>query len=146
MPVYVITARVRSTRKGNIYTWECLSVHIAGRGVPHPRSWEGGTPSQVWVGRVPHLRSRWVPWPGLDDGGYPGYPPRLEMGYPPRPGMGYPLLRPGMGYPPHLEWGTPPDMGQGTPPQTGQHSEHLLRGGRYASCVNAGGLSCELVK
>ena len=23
----LITARVRSTREGNIYTWECLSVH-----------------------------------------------------------------------------------------------------------------------
>ena len=30
----------------------------------------------------------------------------------------------------------------GYPPQTDQHSEHLLRGGRYASCVHAGGLAC----
>ena len=28
----VITARVRSTREGNIYTWKCLSVHFWGGG------------------------------------------------------------------------------------------------------------------
>ena len=37
---YFITARVLSTREGNIYTWECLSVHHWWGG--------GGTPSQVW--------------------------------------------------------------------------------------------------
>ena len=67
--------------------------------------------------------------------------------------MGY-LPRPGMGTSPDLEWGTPPRPGTGyhpkceirwgTPPPTDQHSEHLLRGGRYASCVHAGGLSCSL--
>ena len=36
-------------------------------------------------------------------------------------------------------WGTPPPWLDGVPPH---HSEHLLRGGRYASCVHAGGLSC----
>ena len=36
-----ITARVRSTREGNIYTWECLSVH---------HWWGVPTLSQVWVG------------------------------------------------------------------------------------------------
>ena len=32
----------------------------------------------------------------------------------------------------------------GYPPcqETDQHSKHLLCGGRYASCVHAGGLSC----
>ena len=29
-----------------------------------------------------------------------------------------------------------------SPHSTEQYSEHLLRGGRYASCVHAGGLSC----
>ena len=28
----IITARVRSTREGNIYTWKCLSVHFFGGG------------------------------------------------------------------------------------------------------------------
>ena len=32
-------------------------------------------------------------------------------------------------------WGTPS-------PHTGQQMEYLIRGGRYASCVHAGGLSC----
>ena len=30
-------------------------------------------------------------------------------------------------------------------PGTEQQSEHLIRGGRYASCVHAGGLSCTIM-
>ena len=78
---------------------------------------------------------------------------------PPGPGMGYPPDL-GWGTPPDLGWGTPhptPDLGQGTPPDLGWgtprnlrgvsplHSEHLLRGRRYASCVHAGGLSCYIL-
>ena len=55
----IFTARVRSTREGNVYTWECLSVHGGGGRYPiqpnelnlrtggkgiHP-TLEGGTPS-----------------------------------------------------------------------------------------------------
>ena len=86
---YLPPAYVRTTG-GYIFTGVCLFNFWGGRGypipglgrrgVPHLRSWWGGTPSQVWPG-------------------------------------GYPL-------------------------QTDQHSEHLLRGGQYASCVHAGGLSC----
>ena len=67
-------------------------------------------------GGVLHPRSGW---------GYLGYPSLTRSGWgtTPRPGTGYPP-RPGMGYP------------------SRGHSEHLLRGGRYASCVHAGGLSC----
>ena len=104
-----------------------------------------------------------VPWPG----GYPGqggtlaeggtlargYPGQggtlpggtLAGGYPARgyPGRGYP----GRGYPGQggtlpggIPWpGGVPCQG-GT--QLGQHREYLLHGGRYASCVHAGGLSC----
>ena len=99
----IITARVRSTREGNIYTWECLSVHRC-RGVPHPRSGGypisglagGGTPSQVWLGGypisglggppsqvrgVPHLRSGGTP---SQVGGTKGTPhPDLRWGNPP---------------------------------------------------------------
>ena len=50
---------------------------------------------------------------------------------------------------PDLGWGgtTWPglDGGGGTPHPLEQHSEHLLRGRRYASCVHAGGLSCSLL-
>ena len=50
----ILTARVRSTREGNIYTWECLSVHIAGGwGTPSEVWLMGGTPSQVVLGRYP---------------------------------------------------------------------------------------------
>ena len=66
------------------------------------------------------------------DGVPPPTPPQTWDRVPPRPGMGYPR-------PPDLEWGTPPRPGTLYPPQ---HSEHLLRGGRYVSCVHAGGLSC----
>ena len=143
--------------------------------VPHPRSGQGGTPSQVWPGGTPY--QVWLggyPIPGLDRG-YPipglapparsggGPHPRSDWGvYPPRPTMiGWGTLpsRPSMGYPPSQTWdGVPPITGWGTPPSSldgvpqpsmdgvppppPQHSEHLLRGGRYASCVHAGGLSC----
>ena len=41
--------------------------------------------------------------------------------------------------------GTPPARsGWGGGTQLGQHREYLLHGGRYASCVHAGGLSCFL--
>ena len=71
----------------------------------------GGTPLQVWMGGI-----GWgTPYPRLD--GVP--PPRLD-GVPLCPGLD------GIPPPPHQE--------------TDQHNEHLLRGGRYASCVHAGGL------
>ena len=93
-----------------------------GRGIPHSRSrWEG-TPSQVWIGGTP--------FPG-QDGGVPH--PRSGWG---RGTLGYPF--------PNQDWMWY-SLCQGYPPpiqETEQHSEHLLRGGRYASCVHAGGLSC----
>ena len=120
----------------------------------------GGTPSQVWLGvyPIPGL-ARGYPIPGLD--GVPPPPdlgwgtPRPGTGYPPGLGMGSPLdlrqvppldlgqgtpPRPGMGYLPGPGTGSPPRPGMGYPPS--QHSEHLLRGRRYASCVLAGGVSC----
>ena len=61
-----------------------------------------------------------VPWPGgYPDGGYPGQGGTLARGVP------WPGGYPGRG---------------GT--QLGQHRGYLLHGGRYASCVHAGGLSC----
>ena len=138
----------------HLRAWGYPILGLAG-GVPHPRSGWG----------VPHPRSVWggYPIPGLDRGysirglagGYPipGTPHTWDGVPPPRLGMRYPP-GPGMGYPPDLGWGTPkPDLGWGTPPDLRgypptwdgvppQHSEYLLRGGRYASCVHAGGLSC----
>ena len=109
------------------------------RGYPIPGLARGVPPDQVRMGYSPNDQvlmgyplpptryplPRDLAWvPGM------GYPPDLGQGTP-RPGTGY-TPRPGTGY-------HPPDMGRGTPPQ---HSEHLLRGGWYASCVHAGGLSC----
>ena len=105
------------------------------RGVPHPRSGWGvsrvplqpgldGVPPWTWDGVPPRT------WDGVPPGLCMGYPTDLGWGTPPRPGT--PLARPGMGYPPDLT---------GVPPQ---HSEYLLCGGQYASCVHSGGLSCLL--
>ena len=91
-----------------------------------------------------------------------GYPiPSLGRGYP-IPGLagGYPIPGPG-GTPSQVQGGTPSQVWGGTPsqvrggtlsqvwggtlgspPQTDQHREHLLCGGRYASCIHAGGLPC----
>ena len=74
-----------------------------------------GYPCQV----TPPARSGWrVPcWGGTLPGGYPG--------------QVTPLARSGRrGYP----------AGGGT--QVGQQKEYSIHGGRYASCVHAGGLSC----
>ena len=64
------TARVRSTREGNIYTWECLSVHHrwgGGGGYPILGLDQGGTPGyhpgQVWIGRYPPMTGWGTPPP-----------------------------------------------------------------------------------
>ena len=73
--------------------------------------------------------------------GYPhpvdrGYPILLTARYPILKRKGIPILPTGSPPPIRTRWGTP------TPPrETHQHSEYLLRGRRYASCVQAG-LSC----
>ena len=105
-------------RKGNVLTRVCVSVHGGGGGYP-----------------------RQVPIP--DGGGYP-HPVPMKGG-------GYPILLVGRGTPiPDLGWGVPPIQvrsqvrtgGGGWHPQLEQHSMYLLHGGRYASCIHAGGLSC----
>ena len=84
-------------------------------------------PIQIRTGRTPgYLPHQGVPHFG---GGTPSH---VQGGYP----MfgGYPMS----GGVPHVWWGVPHIR----PPHcTEQHSEHLLRGGRCASCVHAGGLS-----
>ena len=87
--------------------------------------------SSFWFaggGGTPNRSSWWVPWPGPEGGG--GI----------QPGIGYPLARSGHGVPwPRM--GYPPAM-EGSTPGIGQQMEYLIRCGRYASCVHAGGLSC----
>ena len=136
---------------------------------PARSRWGGGYPSQVQIGGTP-ARSRWGGTPARSRRGYPGqvqtgYPSQVWMGHPgqvqmegyprwgippvgmgvPPPGQvrtgeGVPLANqvrmgvPKVGYP--QGWGTPP------PPAPLGQQEYSLRGGRYASCVHAGGLSC----
>ena len=79
-----------------------------------------GTPSQVWTGGIPSQ----VQVKGISS----------EW-------MGYLLLS-------RAWWGTPCQGLDGVPPpqqETDHHSEHLLRGGQYASCVHPGGLSCFII-
>ena len=138
------------------------------RGVPHPADgWEypipgagGGTPSQVQVGGYP------IPGPGggypiqLMDGGYPipgpvgGTLSQVQVGVPhPADGWGSPQPSSQWGgalYPlSKIGWDTPIQDWMGYPPprqETDQQSEHMLRSGRYASCVHTGGLSCYFVQ
>ena len=98
----------------------------------------GGLPCQVQVGGEGTLLGGYpaggggtllggVPCrPGQGGGGYPaggGYPGRVP------PPAGYPPPQPGQ------------DRGEGGT-QVGQQKEYSIHGGRYASCVHAGGLSC----
>ena len=109
------------------------------RGVPHPA--DGGYP-------VPGLDKGEYPVPGLDGGtssqvrtggGVPPFKIRMGgsqdlMGVAPPPCPGLDGVHPS---PSKTGWNTPlPNQ------ETDQQSEHLLRGGRCASCVHAGGLSC----
>ena len=92
----------------------------------------GGYPSPGWRGTPgqrypPAVRTQdWgTPSPGQD---------RTEVPFP-QTGLGYLLSQDRTGVPPSTRTRVPPS-------KTEQHSEHLLHGGRYASCFHAGGLSC----
>ena len=102
---------------------QCLvPSHVPSQGVYPIQSWLGGGHTlarSAWgtpllglgLGRPPPIETRW--W----------YSPHWDW----------------MGYPPPPSW-----TGSGNPPpptETEQQSEYLLHGGRYASCVHAGGLS-----
>ena len=89
LPV-VVTARVRSTREGTVFTDVCS--HLGGGGYL-PSGQGGYLPSQVWMGGVPTFPGRGVPTSqGLDGGG--GYlPSQVWMGgVPPLPRVGTPCL------------------------------------------------------
>ena len=100
------TTRVRSTREGNVLSHVCLST--------------GGGGCLGWTGGgVPTLDGGTYLGQGVPtlDGGY------LPWAYPPPPSQ--------------AEWATPllGWMGLAPPPlQTDQHSEYLLRSGRYVPC------------
>ena len=141
----IFTARIRRMTGGYIFSLSTLFLGgvpdpALDGGVPNPALDGGGYLIQPWTGGVPDpALDGGVPNPALDGGGV--CTPTLEGGVPhlrgvPQPWMGgylisgrYPI--PCLGgeyprYPPH------------------RNSKHLLRlhGGRCASCVHAGGLSC----
>ena len=152
----IVTARIRRMGKvmfsvcphwggGGGYPYPIMLCNISqnamgqlGGGYP-ARSSRGGVPCQVQLG------GGTLPGPGggvpcqvQAGGGVPcqvqagGVPCQVQPGGVPWPG-GVPCqVQPGEGVP----W----PGGGGT--QSGQHREYLLHGGRYASCVHAGGLSC----
>ena len=104
---------------------------VPGSGTP------GGYPGQVPPGGVPGsgtpLGGTWVRYPPGGRGTQVRYPPGGVPGSGTPPPGGYPGQVPPQGVP-----GPPP--GGGT--RVGQQKEYSLHGGRYASCVHAGGLSC----
>ena len=120
-PPLHFTARIRRMTGGYIFSLSTLvgaggswstpsQVWPGGGGVPHPRSGQGGIPSQV-LGGVLHFRSGVPPQPGVD-GGYPGYPSST-------PGRGVPQVQSLQSVPwvpPYLGWGTPPRPGTEYPP------------------------------
>ena len=136
MPMSVlVTARVRSTTGDYVFPGVSLSTqgalspsHNTSTG---PMSFLAGTPVPAGGGGGTQYR---VP------------PSQVRMGRgtlywgPPHQGMGYPPTRDGV----HSQGWDTPQPGMGYPPGIGQQREYLLRGGRYASCVHAGGLSCYL--
>ena len=161
----VFTGVCLSTPGGGVPQRQVLSQ------VTGPRSFPEGTPvpgsfpghrSQALSGEYPSPQWGYlsmVPSYGQARMGYPqpgqdrvppsqdstGVPPgQVRMGYdPPQPGWGT--------TPPTARTGYHPQEGQdGVPlarsgwgaPQTEQQCKHLLRGGRYASCLHTGGLSC----
>ena len=79
---------------------------------------------------VPHLHPIILPLVPCPFGGYPIDWSQFPYGGYPTPGQGVPGMwypRPGMGHPPS---------------SIRQHMEYLTCGGRCASCIQAGGLSC----
>ena len=143
--------------EGTVFTGVCLSTP---GGYPSPRFfprsmvigpfWGRGTPVPgSFPGHWSQVPSRGYPNPGQGVpqswlGGTPGWT-RQNWGSPCEgQGWGSPTARSGWGTPWPGQDGVLPWPGQdwGTPPRREQPSEHLLRGGRFASCIYAGGLSC----
>ena len=96
-----VTARIRRMGEGTVFSL-FVSPHLGGGGTPI--RYRGGNPSQIWLGGVPHPRSRW--------GGVP--PNQVRMESPPQPGQD------GVPPPPGPETGDPPGPGTGysPPPRT----------------------------
>ena len=99
------------------------------------------------MGKVLFLQESVCSYRGGGEGDTPIQPYRWRITPPPLGLMGYPPVRLGGGTPLRRDEDTPPPLSgwiwvPPPPPETEQHSQYLFRGGRYASCAHAGGLSC----
>ena len=112
IPIVLITDRIRTMREGDVFS-------------PRPGP-DGGGGTPAGGGHLPRVPPGQGRMGGTPTRGVPirGAPWPGQDGGGPQPGGTRP------GYHPH------------PPPRTGQHMEYLISGGRYASCVHAGGLSC----
>ena len=122
-----VTAHIRRIGEGNVFS---LFTPGGGEGYPYPIMLCNITQNAMGQPGGYPARSSWgctlpggVPCPG---GTLPGS--NLPRGVGTLPG----------GVPRQV----PPQVRTGRGTQLGQHREYLLHGGRYASCVHAGGLSC----
>ena len=121
-PAYVVR------REGNSFTL-FVCPHLGGYPYPIMLCNISQNAMRQWGGiRVPPWGGTQSGTPGTRSGTPPG-----GSGYPP----GGPGTPPGGRVPP---WGGTRSGGGGT--RSGQQKEYSLHGGRYASCVHAGGLSC----
>ena len=120
-------------------------------GYPHLRSRQGVPPSQVRKEEVPHPADRGTLIPGQDRGYLHPRSGQGGISISSQNGGGYPILL--MGEYSILPIGgtlipgqdgapLPGQDGGGGYPQLEQHTVYLLRSGRHASCVHAGGVSC----
>ena len=133
---HAVTARIRRMTGGYIFSLSTLGgggtrSSLGRGGGRYPiQPWTGGYPNLGW-GRGSTPSHVWGGTPTLDRGGTPSH----VWGGTPTLDGGVPHLR---GVPHPMSGGSTP----GTPPN--RNSKHLLRlrGGRCASCVHAGGLSC----
>ena len=143
--IQFITARIRRMGEGNVLTRVCpstnLSVHRGGwvgqvKGQSSPGGQVKCQSSQGGSGQ----RSIQPGGSGPATGGGQVQPPGGGQ-VQPRGGVrsshrgGVRSSHPGGGSGPAIQGG-------GGSAKIGQHREYLLHGGRYASCVHAGGLSC----
>ena len=138
---HLFTARIRSM--GKVMFSHFTGVCLFTRGYPSPRFFPRSLVPGPFQGSTPVVAGG---YPSPDHGvprsqpkGYhqTGVPPPPDQDRTEVPGQDRtevpppPPRRIGLGHPP--------------PPKTEQQSEYLLRGGQYASCGHAGGLSCFLL-